>query len=110
MILLLGVAAALLGLVAGVVVELWFRDRLETVEGESCPCPNTHPFGFAVLAFVFSLMWLRVNAEPVFPLGFVFALALAVMHSDIEERLYGYNHFVWMLIVSIIGSIIGFFL
>ena len=71
---------------------------------------NTHPFGFTLLVFFISMLWFRVNGQPVFPLGYIIALLVAKWHSDIEEAIYGKSRFVEMAVVGIAGMLIGFLL
>jgi hypothetical protein len=73
-----------------------------------CPKPDTHPLGFTFLTFLLSLLWLRIQGQPVFPLGFLIAVTVAFWHKSIEEAIYGRNHLTAMVLVSIFGAILGF--
>ncbi len=53
------------------------------------PKPDTHPLGFTLLTFLLSLLWLKIQGQPVFPLGFLIAVAVAFWHKSIEDALYG---------------------
>ena len=79
-------------------------------EESECPRPDTYPLGFTFLTFYLSLFWLRIQGQPVFPLGFLVAVTVAFWHKSIEEAIYGWNHLTPMVLVSIFGAILGFLL
>ncbi|NOZ88573.1 MAG: hypothetical protein GXO15_01465 [Crenarchaeota archaeon] len=82
-------------------------------EGGSGACGvrvNTHPLGFTLVVFFLSTLWFRVNNVPVFPLGALVGLLVAVWHRDIERAVLGEDHFAWMLAFTFIGALLGLLL
>ncbi len=71
---------------------------------------NTHPLGFTLVVFFLSTLWFRVNNVPVFPLGALVGLLVAVWHRDIERAVLGEDHFTWMLVFAVIGAVLGLLL
>ena len=68
---------------------------------------NTHSYGWMVLSFVLSLLWLKINNVHVFPLGFVGGLIVAFWSFDIDRSLGKKTHMGYSIVVSIVGMIIG---
>jgi len=71
---------------------------------------NTPPLGFTILVFILSMLWFRVNGQPVFPIGYILGLFVARWHSDIEEAVYGRSRFIEMALVGAVGMLVGFIL
>lgn len=53
---------------------------------------NTHSVGWMIMSFLVSLLWLKVNNTPLFPLGFIGGLVIAFWSADVD-RAFGKNRF-----------------
>lgn len=69
---------------------------------------NTHSLGWLVMSFLISFLWFKIGNNPVFPLGFIGALIIALWSADIDKALGKEPLFNYSLILSSIGMLIGF--
>lgn len=69
---------------------------------------NTHSSGWMIMSFLISFLWFRINNNPIFPLGFIGALLIALWSADIDKTLGKEPLLNYSLILSSIGMIIGF--
>jgi hypothetical protein len=69
---------------------------------------NTHSYGWALLAFLVSFLWFKINNVPIFPLGFVGGLIITFWSSDIDQTL-GKKPLTWLSVaLAILGMSLGF--
>lgn len=83
------------------------RHFARIVEYLSTPI-NTHSSGWMIMSFLISFLWFRINNNPIFPLGFIGALLIALWSADIDKTLGKEPLLNYSLILSSIGMIIGF--
>jgi hypothetical protein len=71
---------------------------------------NTHSLGWAVMSFLVSFLWFKINNVPLFPLGFFGGLIIAFWSYDTDKALRK-ESYLWLSIpLSAFGMVIGLFM
>jgi uncharacterized membrane protein len=68
---------------------------------------NTHSYGWAILSFLLSFLWFKINNNPLFPLGFIGALVITYWSYDIDKSLGKQTVAIVAFALSVIGMILG---
>jgi hypothetical protein len=68
---------------------------------------NTHSYGWAILAFLVSFLWFKVDNAPVFPLGFIGGLIISRWSWDIDHAAGKQSIIRSAIALSVLGMILG---
>lgn len=69
---------------------------------------NTHSAGWMIMSFLISLLWFKIDNNPLFPLGFVGGLIIAFWSADVD-RAFGKKPLLpFSVLLSLIGVVVGF--
>ncbi len=68
---------------------------------------NTHSYGWLALTFLISLLWFKLNGNPIFPLGFVGGLIVAYWANDINRAVGKSSIAEPAIALALVGMVIG---
>ncbi len=107
---ILAVVAAVVAVVIGISLEhgpTGTTPAQGAVPGQAPSQVNTHTYGWTILSFLVSLLWFKINNNPVFPLGFLGGLFIAFWFHDIDRALGKPSLLQLSVVLAIIGMVLG---